>query len=89
MANETHVQFLRSNQITESDGISAPLLPSSSEVYDGELAVTYKDGFETISFKNSNGEIVTISSDKENERKYSLWHPGTGGAVKQTVSAKQ
>lgn len=82
MANETHVQFLHSNEMTENNGISAPLLPSSGEVYDGELAVNYLKDMETISFKNSNGEIVTVSSDKENERKYSLWQHGTEvGAV--------
>lgn len=86
MANETHVQFLHANSaVTKSDGISEPLLPSSGEVYDGELAVNYKNGFETISFKNSKGEIVTVSNDKENERKYSLWQHGTEvGAVKTT-----
>jgi hypothetical protein len=71
--------------VTKSDGISEPLLPSSGEVYDGELAVNYKNGFETISFKNSEGEIVTVSNDKENERKYSLWHQGTGGGAVKTT----
>jgi hypothetical protein len=71
--------------VTKSDGISEPLLPSSGEVYDGELAVNYKNGFETISFKNSEGEIVTVSNDKENERKYSLWHQGTGGGAVKTA----
>lgn len=85
MANKTHVQFLHSNAVAENNGINSPLLPSSDEVYDGELAVNYGSGLETISFKNSEGEIVTVSSDKENERKYSLWHQGTrGGAVKTT-----
>jgi hypothetical protein len=86
MANKTHVQFLHANSaVTKSDGISEPLLPSSGEVYDGELAVNYKNGFETISFKNSKGEIVTVSNDKENERKYSLWHQGTGGGAVKTT----
>jgi hypothetical protein len=86
MANKTHVQFLHANSaVTKSDGISEPLLPSSGEVYDGELAVNYKNGFETISFKNSEGEIVTVSNDKENERKYSLWHQGTGGGAVKTT----
>jgi hypothetical protein len=87
MANKTHVQFLRSNGAvtTYGDRISKPLLPSSGEVYDGELAVNYKNGFETISFKNSEGEIVTVSNDKENERKYSLWHQGTGGGAVKTT----
>jgi hypothetical protein len=86
MANKTHVQFLHSNKaVRKSDGISEPLLPTSGEVYDGEIAVNYKSGFETISFKNSKGEIVTISNDKEKEMRYSLWHHGTGGGAVTTA----
>lgn len=78
MANETHVQFAHSSGMTENDGINSPLLPSSGEVYDGELAVNYLKDMEVISFRNNSGEVVTISSDKLSKRKYNQWFKGEG-----------
>lgn len=78
MANETHVQFAHSSGMTENNGINAPLLPSSGEVYDGELAVNYLKDMETISFRNNSGDVVTISSDKLSARKYNKWFKGEG-----------
>lgn len=78
MANETHVQFTHSSGMTVNNGINSPLLPSSGEVYDGELAVNYLKDMETISFRNNSGDIVTISSDKLSARKYNKWFKGEG-----------
>jgi hypothetical protein len=64
--------------MTENNGINAPLLPSSGEVYDGELAVNYLKDMETISFRNNSGEVVTISSDKLSGRKHNKWFKGEG-----------
>ncbi len=58
MANK--VKLLRSSVVTEGQ----PKLPTSSQIDYGELAINYADGYETISLKNSNNEIVTFSSDE-------------------------
>ena len=42
-----------------------PKLPTSSQLEYGELAINYADGYETISIKNNNNEIVTFSSDSK------------------------
>lgn len=39
-----------------------PKIPTSSQLDYGELAINYADGVETISFKNSNNEIVEIKT---------------------------
>ena len=41
-----------------------PKLPSSSQLEYGELAVNYADGYETISLKNTNDNIVEFKSTK-------------------------
>ena len=40
-----------------------PVLPTTSNIEQGELAINYAAGHETISTKNSNNQIVTFSSD--------------------------
>ena len=42
-------------------------LPAPGDMADGELAVNYAAGVETISLKNTNGEIVTFKSTKQIE----------------------
>jgi hypothetical protein len=57
--NINHLQHVKSN-VVENGG---PKLPSPSILAEGELAVNYAEGYETISIKNSDNEIVTFSSD--------------------------
>ena len=57
--NINHLQHVKSN-VVENGG---PKLPSPSILAEGELAVNYAKGYETISIKNSDNEIVTFSSD--------------------------
>lgn len=57
--NIQHLQHIKSNVVTEGK----PKLPTPSVLVDGELAVNYAEGYETISLKNSNGSITTFSSD--------------------------
>jgi hypothetical protein len=58
--NVDHIQHIKSNVVLEGK----PKLPESSNLVEGELAINYADGVETISIKNSNGDIVTFSSDE-------------------------
>ena len=57
--NIVHLQHIRNHTIENNQ----PKLPSTSALADGELAVNYADGVETISLKNDNNEIVRFSSD--------------------------
>ena len=56
------LQIKRSNEtVTDaSTGVVSPKLPNPSDLDNGELALNYADGYETIAFKNDNGEIVEI-----------------------------
>ena len=40
-----------------------PKLPAASGMVEGELAINYAEGVETLSTKNSSGDVVTFSSD--------------------------
>ena len=58
--NTEHVQHVKSNVVLEN---GQPKLPTASVLVEGELAINYAEGYETISFKNSNNGIVRFSSD--------------------------
>lgn len=51
-----------------------PVLPTTSEIEYGELAVNYASGHETISMKNSNNQVVSFSSDEKFLDKVGLGH---------------
>lgn len=65
------LQLKRSNKtVTDaSTGTVSPKLPNPSDLENGELALNYADGYETIAFKNDNGEIVEIKSNNQIEQK--------------------
>lgn len=41
----------------------APKLPTTSQLELGEIAINFADGYETLSIKNNNDEIVTFTND--------------------------
>lgn len=57
--NIEHIQHVKSNVVLEGK----PKLPTSDVLVEGELAINYAEGYETISLKNSEGDIVMFSSD--------------------------
>ena len=63
-----HFLHVRSSQLNATS--NGPKLPTPDVIEYGELAVNYAQGYETISLKNSNNEIVTISSDLQNDSKF-------------------
>lgn len=66
-----HVYFLRSSQLNDTS--NGPKLPTPEQFSDyGEIAINYAEGYETISTKNSNNQVVTFSSDTVNEAKFAL-----------------
>ena len=58
--NINYVSHKKSN-VKNQDG--TPMLPSASDLVDGEIAVNYADGVETLSIKNDSGNVITFSSD--------------------------
>ena len=55
---ETKIIHKRSPEIVDGK----PKLPLSNQLEYGELAISYADGFETLSLKNDNNEIVEFKS---------------------------
>lgn len=56
MAEKRHVQHVRSKVVVNGQ----PKLPSSDSIIYGEIAINYAKGYETLSFKNDDEEIVSI-----------------------------
>ena len=59
MGLATHVQHLHSNTITNGQ----PQAPSANDLLEGEIAINYADGHETMFIKNDNNEIVSFSDN--------------------------
>lgn len=57
--NIEHLQHIKSSVVIEGK----PKLPTAEVLVEGELAVNYAEGYETISLRNSNSGITTFSSD--------------------------
>lgn len=57
--NIEHLQHIKSNVVIEGE----PKLPTAEVLVEGELAVNYAEGYETISLRNSSSGITTFSSD--------------------------
>jgi hypothetical protein len=57
--NVRHIQHVKSSVVENGQ----PKLPTASVIVEGEIAVNYADGFETLSIKTSSGNIATFSSD--------------------------
>lgn len=53
----TTILHKRSNELLE-DG--TPKIPSADQLQQGEIAINYAAGLETLSTKNSNNEVVTV-----------------------------
>jgi hypothetical protein len=63
--NVEHLQHVKSNVVVTNNGVSSPKLPAPSVLVEGEIAVNYADGYETLSIKSSSGNIVTFSCDNK------------------------
>lgn len=58
MSTRNIVKNIRSNSVGTN---GKPKLPTPSQLDYGEIAVNYKKGYETLSLKNDNNEIVSLS----------------------------
>ena len=57
------VKNKRSNRTSVANNITVPAQPSSNALQNGEIALNYANGYETLFIKNDNGEIVSFSND--------------------------
>ena len=84
--NINHVQHIKSSVVVEGK----PKLPQSGILVEGELAVNYASGYETISLENSSGNIVTFSSDEYyTEQKLGSGFTGANSAITVTDVIKE
>ena len=60
MAITRHIEHIKSKVVENN----SPKLPTASQIHEGEIAVNFAKDYETLSIKNSSGDIVTFSSDK-------------------------
>ena len=75
--NIEHIQHIKSNVVIDGK----PKLPIPSVLVEGELAINYAEGVETISIKNESGDVVTFSSDEYyTEQKLGDWFTGANSA---------
>ena len=58
--NVQHIQHIKSNVVENG----SPKLPTPSVLAEGEIAINFAEGYETLSIKSSSGNIKTFSSDE-------------------------
>ena len=63
--NVSHLLHKKSSTVIENNGVITPKLPNPSVLLEGEIAVNFAEGYETLSIKNSSGDIATFSSDNK------------------------
>ena len=57
MSTRNIVKNIRSSAVIDGK----PKLPTSDQLSEGEIAINYAEGYETLSFKNNSDEIVSLS----------------------------
>ena len=63
------LQHKRSSVVNDKNGIKTPKLPTKEQLEFGEIAINYAKDYETLSIKNSSGDVVTFSSDSIIDKK--------------------
>ena len=63
------LQHKRSSVVNDENGIKTPKLPNKEQLEFGEIAINYAKDYETLSIKNSSGDVVTFSSDSIIDKK--------------------
>lgn len=59
-----YISHKKSNQVVNG----LPKLPTADQLKEGEIAINYAKGYETLSIKNSDNEITTFSSTEQIEK---------------------
>lgn len=59
-----YISHKKSKQIVNG----LPKLPTADQLKEGEIAINYANGYETLSIKNSDNKIITFSSTEQFEK---------------------
>lgn len=83
-----HVTHLKSKVVENNKS----KVPAASDLYEGEIAVNYAKGYETLSIKNESGDVVTFlprenSSARNGETVHTMITGTTGAAGGTNLSA--
>ena len=84
--NVEHVSHVKSKLIVDGK----PKLPQASSLVEGEIAINFAKGVETISTKNESGDVVTFSSDNyytEQKLGSSFTGENSGKTVTEVITA--
>lgn len=56
-------KLINIHSVALNTAVDGPKLPTKDQIEYGEIAVNYLDGYETISIRNSNDEIITFKPE--------------------------
>ena len=62
MSKRRYIQNLRSQTTIDNNGVKIPKLPEANDIKEGEIAINFATGYETIAIKNADGEIVKFDN---------------------------
>lgn len=68
MSKRRYIQNLRSQTIINDEGVKKPKLPEANDIKEGEIAINFATGYETMAIKNADGNIVKF--DNKVDEKY-------------------
>ena len=72
MSKRRYIQNLRSQTTIDNNGVKIPKLPEANYIKEGEIAINFATGYETIAIKNADGEIVKF--DNKVDENYEQTH---------------
>lgn len=72
MSKRRYIQNLRSQTTIDNNGVKTPKLPEANYIKEGEIAINFATGYETIAIKNAAGEIVKF--DNKVDENYEQTH---------------
>lgn len=72
MSKRRYIQNLRSQTTIDNNGVKIPKLPDANYIKEGEIAINFATGYETIAIKNADGEIVKF--DNKVDENYEQTH---------------
>ena len=62
MSKRRYIQNLRSQTIINVNGGKKPKLPEANDIKEGEIAINFATGYETMAIKNADGKIVKFDN---------------------------
>lgn len=62
MSKRRYIQNLRSQTTIDANGGKKPKLPEANDIKEGEIAINFATGYETMAIKNADGNIVKFDN---------------------------